>query len=231
MSIEDVYIEYKIMPNLRVHQYRVAAVGRTIAEKFDTPIIEIENITIACLLHDMGNIIKFRLDLFPEFLVPEGLDYWKSVQNEYFEKYGQDEHVATNKISEEILSRQSLVVGPQSSDVRKNDKNRVLELIDAISFSEAVTNSKCDDFNRKIVAYSDTRVDPHGVTSQVSRLQDGKKRFRINKKASTDEYFESMAAGLKEIEKEIFDEVDIEPQDITDEYVKETVKKLHNYTI
>ena len=218
MSIEDVYIKYKIMPNLRVHQYRVAAVGRTIAEKFDTPIIEIENITIACLLHDMGNIIKFRLDLFPEFLKPEGLNFWKAVQKDYFKKYGYDEHVATIKIAESILNP-------------KKEADRILELIDAISFSEAITNSICDDFNRKIVAYADTRVDPHGVTSQNDRLQDGRKRFRINKKASTNEYFESMAAGLKKIEKQIFDEIDIEPQDITEEYVKEIVKKVQFYTI
>lgn len=40
-----------------------------------------------------------------------------------------------------------------------------------------------------------------------------------------------MAAGLKKIEKQIFDEIDIEPQDITEEYVKEIVKKVQFYTI
>jgi 5'-deoxynucleotidase YfbR-like HD superfamily hydrolase len=57
------------MRNLQLHQLRVAAVGQIICESipdFD----ETEEVVTTCLLHDMGNIIKFDLNYFPEFLEP-----------------------------------------------------------------------------------------------------------------------------------------------------------------
>ena len=50
----------------------------------------------------MGNIIKFDLNYFPEFNQPLGLEYWKNIQNEFKEKYGKDEHEATQKILKEL---------------------------------------------------------------------------------------------------------------------------------
>ncbi len=62
-KISEIYEEYKIMPNLREHQLRVAAVAAQICDNFNKPLNKKEIIT-ACLLHDMGNIIKFKLELF-----------------------------------------------------------------------------------------------------------------------------------------------------------------------
>ena len=46
------------------------------------------------LLHDLGNIVKFDLEKYPDFLGKEKprLEYWKKVQKEVREKYGSDDH-------------------------------------------------------------------------------------------------------------------------------------------
>ena len=48
------------MPNLAMHQLRVAGVAMQICESLDTN-IDTNSVVKACLLHDMGNIIKFNL--------------------------------------------------------------------------------------------------------------------------------------------------------------------------
>ena len=82
------------MPNLQEHMLRVAAVASLVCDNFNEPLPK-DDIITACLLHDMGNIIKSDLQYFPEFIKPEGLDYWQKVKDEYIEKYSRDEHKAT----------------------------------------------------------------------------------------------------------------------------------------
>ena len=85
-TITDIYTEYRIPPALQLHQFRVTGVALQIIGSIDVA-VDADSIIVACLLHDMGNIIKFNLDYFPEFLEPEGLEYWQYVQNEFIEKY------------------------------------------------------------------------------------------------------------------------------------------------
>src|ERR1035437_2830314 len=100
-KILEIYSEYKIPPNLQRHMFWVAAVATMICDNFDEPLPK-EDIITACLLHDMGNIVKYELGYFPEFLKPEGLEYWQNVQNEFREKYGEDEHKVTFLITKEF---------------------------------------------------------------------------------------------------------------------------------
>lgn len=126
--------------------------------------MDTDSVVMAALLHDMGNIIKFDLKMFPEFLKPEGYDYWKTVQDEYFVKYGKDEHEATYAIAKEI-------------DV----SNRVFELILVVGFAKAEDNFCHDDLEKKICAYSDHRVSPFGILSLDERMVEGHKRYGYNK--------------------------------------------------
>src|SRR3989338_7998938 len=97
----EIYAAYTIMPSLQMHQLRVAAVGKLICEHFNKPVNK-KDVVLACLFHDMGNILKFELAMFPEFTEPEGVDYWESVKDKYRKKYGDDEHSATQEIMREI---------------------------------------------------------------------------------------------------------------------------------
>jgi putative nucleotidyltransferase with HDIG domain len=72
------------MPTLQQHTLRVAIVAVKICDSL--PNADKEIVVIACLFHDMGNIIKSGLPYFPEFIQPEGSAYWEKVKQEYIQK-------------------------------------------------------------------------------------------------------------------------------------------------
>ncbi len=57
-NIIQIYSQYKIMPTLQQHQLRVAGVAKQICDSISEP-IDKEVVVDVCLVHDMGNIIKF----------------------------------------------------------------------------------------------------------------------------------------------------------------------------
>jgi hypothetical protein len=196
MTIAALYEQYQLMPNLQEHQYRVTGVAALLCDHLQVK-LDREEILQACLLHDMGNIVKFDLLYFPEFLEPKGLAYWQGVQNEFIKKYGDNAHHATIKIVKELGISQ-----------------RVVELIDAISFNQEKQNYEGNDFSKKICAYADMRVLPHGVRSLQERFDDGQKRYAA--KHPQTPFFFAMSAYLKKIETQLFEQMDILPQAIND---------------
>lgn len=214
MTVQEAYDKYKIMPTLQLHQLRVAAVSQLICDS----ILDFEDkkcVISTCLLHDMGNIIKFNLNYFPEFLKPEGLEYWQKVKDEYIQRYGTDEHHATQIIISELV-----------------DSDKVREYADQVGFSKLQETKKDTSLAKKICAYSDMRVGPHGIISIEERVVDGRKRYegRKDKTISSDKY-EILANDLKEVEKQIFEIASISPESITDESVNEEVSELRNFII
>ena len=203
------------MPNLAEHQLRVAGVAMQICDALgDEMEVYRDSIVKAWLLHDMGNIIKFRLDYFPEFLEPEGLDYWQKVQNEYIEKYGEDEHEATIKIIKEL--------GLSYTINNLADQNR---------FSLLCKHRSINDLNLKIIHYADARVAPNSVCSYEERMNDAGKRYKNHKHSIFEEERQKLVSCGKEIEKQIFGKCKIKPEDITDESVKPYIESLKNFEI
>ncbi|MEK7190176.1 MAG: class I tRNA ligase family protein [Patescibacteria group bacterium] len=212
LSIEMIYKKYKIMPNLQEHMLRVAAIASLICDNFDEPLPKEEIIT-TCLLHDMGNIIKFNLSNYPEFLEPEGPLYWQSVKDEYVKKYGNDEHVATDKILQEL-----------------HVSGKIIELTGAISFAGAIKNAQGKNFGNKIVEYCDDRVSPFGIVSLEQRLTDLKERYATHRERST-ESREAFENAVRQMEKQIFTKCKIKPEDINDETVKPVISSLRNFVV
>ena len=214
MNISEIYTKYKIMPSLQLHMFRVAGVAAFICDSI-TVSVDRKSVIGAALLHDMGNIIKFKLDLFPSFLEPEGLSYWQKIQQAYFEKYGSDEHKATIAIAKEI-----------------GIKGKVMELLSSIGFSQADKNFESADFDKKIAAYSDMRVEPYGVVSLESRLKDGHKRFKVHRPGFDNEVmFEEMTEYLRKIEIQIFEKSSIKPSDIINKKVNTYINELKSFQI
>lgn len=212
-KITDIYEEYKIISNLQMHQLRVAAVAKQICESLNIK-IDKESVIIACLLHDMGNIIKFNLDYFPEFLEPEGLLYWQGIQKEYFNKYGHDEHIATLDIIKELGMTE-----------------KINTLVDSIGFGRSCIVSKTSDLEKKICTYADFRVSPKNVVSIRDRLIEGKKRY-----AGRDVDVTAHDRSLREecmniIEKQIFSHTNIKPEDINDESIAKIIEELKDFEI
>ena len=217
----EIYEKYNIMPALQLHQLRVAAVGKLICDNVTKPINE-RDVILACLFHDMGNIIKSDLSVFPEFLEPEGLDYWQGVKDEFVNKYGSDHHAANSAIAREIGL-------PQSA----------LELLDNIGFSklETILASVSDEI--KICEYADLRVGPHGVLPLEERLHEGRQRYLKRHPnewvgrgvRSTTEQFQTLIRTARELERQIFEHASIRPEDITDASVAPLVEELQNYSV
>ena len=204
----EIYFRYQIMPALQRHQLRVAGVARQICDSVSHE-LDTDGVVSVCLLHDMGNIIKFDLSYFPEFVKPEGLEHWQKVKDGFVEKYGSDEHVATEKICREI--------GLSETE---------MGYLSAVGFSRASENVTSDSLERKICCYSDMRVGPHGVLSIEERLADGRKRYAGKKHTIASERFEEMAAAVRELERQIFLAASIRPEDVTDASVDKIVASL-----
>lgn len=199
MTISEIYSQYKITSGLQMHMLRVAGVAKYICQSMDSDVDE-RSIVTACLLHDMGNIIKFKMTVRPHDFLPEGVVYWKKVQDEYITKYGNDENIATEIILNEL-----------------GVSKKVLDIYSHIGFGRAPIVLEIDDFNFKIANYADQRVGPDSVMSMLDRLQEGRKRYFANKGDVADPvFFDNNVRRLEMIEEQVFAKSRLNPSDITD---------------
>lgn len=90
MAIQDIYSKFAIAPNLQRHMLTVTKLALFLCDHWQGPPIGKELLTKACLLHDLGNIVKFDLEKYPHFLEEEQgrVEYWKQKQKEIIAKYG-----------------------------------------------------------------------------------------------------------------------------------------------
>src|SRR6266498_2015992 len=144
-TIENIYDDFKVPPNLQRHMLRAAASAEIIAEHWFGPLISTPPMLRVLLLHDIGNIVKSDFDKKPELLEEEAPNvlYWKRVQKEFVERFGKDDHLASHKLA---------------AEVGLNDDE--LALLDAKIFVKNDITLKSEDFNLKISAYVDQRVGP-----------------------------------------------------------------------
>ena len=147
--------------------------------------IDWKKVKKTALLHDLGNIVRFDFDKYPQFLGPEisRIDYWKEVQAETIAKYGNDDHDATEKMLQEL-------------NVSKDIANVILEK----SFGNSVQVAKGDNWYAKILSYCDNRVMPKGVVTLEERILDTKERAP---KYANRPDFEELCDSSREVEKQI----------------------------
>ena len=211
-TISEIYEEYKIMPNLQLHMLRVASVASQICDGMDIQ-VDKERIIKACLFHDMGNIIKSNLDHFPQWNEPKGKEYWQQVKDEYIAKYGTNEHKATLQIMKEL-------------GIAEN----VIELVDNVGHYLFCDQLQSDDFNKKITNYADVRPGLYGVIPYDERMKDVYVRYKNSPIFVEEKHNRSVMCG-KEIERQIFLECKIKPEDITDESVAPIMEELKNFVV
>ncbi len=208
-NIMSVYDEYRILPQLRLHQLRVAAVSKILCDN-TTVSVDAEYVVRAALLHDMGNIIKFDLGVFPEFLEPEGRAYWEEVKKEYIETYGTDEHEASLRIVKDVTGSE-----------------RIVEIVETVDFGHIEERLATEDFGIKIIGYADNRVYPQGVVSLAKRQEDGEKRYG----AAPGGYRERYYASMERIETEIAQHSHIDPKSIDDEMIAPVIEELKTWQV
>lgn len=214
MKIKQIYQKYQIMPQLELHMMRVASVASLICDSLEL-VIDKDNIISACLLHDMGNILKFNLSLFPEFLKPKGLAYWQKVKADFQSRYGNDEHIATYQIVKELKV-----------------SNRVYELVSNFGFANFEKVYTTNDMSIKICTYSDHRVSPFGIMPLKAKISEGNKRFQANKPGSHDQqFFEQMCKFAQLTEEQIFKKSSINPEQVNDHSIAPYLQNLKDFEI
>ena len=203
------------MPALQLHQLRVAGVAKIVCENIEHE-IDADAVILACLFHDMGNIIKSDLSAFPEFSEPEGEAHWQLVKQQFEKRFGKDEHKATEAICKDAgLSEQ------------------IRMLIRDIGFSKLGT-IMTKPWGLKVFQYADLRVGPHGVLSLEARLAEGRERYRGHKEysvAGRPERYERLVREARELERHVFATAAIAPEDIIEQSVEPFFEALRTRVV
>jgi len=211
MRVADLYQKYQIMPQLITHQLRVGAIGNIVAKHWKRR-LDVEMITNLCLIHDMGNIVKFDLVHTQEdvYGMIKDLEYWQQVQKVVWDKYGRDAHDATIGILNEAGLTQFI------SFINEEEKLYFLEAREK-ELAEASVAAI-------ILMYADCRVKPAGVVSYRERIDDLKERYGGGK---TETWYKWTFWFDEWIQKQ----VRIDLTQITDETVEPLFPELLGYNI
>jgi len=206
MTITEIYEKYQIMPNVREHQLRVAAVGKLIAQQKG---LKVDDIVITLLLHDMGKLVVFKLNEVER-------QTYETVQTRFKEKYGSDPDEATYKIAEEIGVSES-----------------VMTLLKAVGFAHAIEVNQDGTLEQKVCLYADQRINRNGVVSLQSRFDDGRRRFieREGFQPEREALFEDRVTAIRGIESTIFEGFSLRPERITYETINGLVEELVTFNI
>ena len=210
-TIGDIYEKYQIPPWLAEHMLRVAAVASVVfdAAKEVSPELDgRDDLIAACLVHDLGNIIKFDFERLPP---PDGqTEYWEMIKDGMIERYGRNEIVATVLMIGEI-----------------GIAERVRPVLENTSDHEAILLLEEGTLLQKIAYYADQRVSPRGVLPLRDRLRDMRERYSH----PDDERTRALDAATERIEEVLFEGLSLRPEDITDESVAPMIESLKSFEI
>lgn len=211
MQIRDIYQKYRINTGLQEHMVRVASVAKLICDNHSQQ-LDTNTIVSACLLHDMGNLIKMKMDTAPGLFEPEGVAYWTNVQSEMIAAYGNDVFRATLAIIDDI-----------------GVLEKVRSVLAEASFEELLDVAASGSVEAKVLEYADMRVGLYGVVSLDARFDDAKKRYVPNKISKED--VERRRTATKRIEEELLSKATLGPDDITDASTAAIQSELWNWNI
>ncbi|MBP9700293.1 hypothetical protein KBD71_03355 [Candidatus Woesebacteria bacterium] len=163
MTISSVYSHYKIPPNLERHMLQVTAVGMYVCDSWNGPAINRDLIRNALLLHDMGNILKFKRPFLGE--LEQNAAHWEQVQHDYQAKYGTDVQQATLAIVQEL------------------GLTDVYQLL--VEMRSAWEQEAEVSWETRICEYADCCVTPNGIEGFETRISDLKNRYDLEESSTT----------------------------------------------
>ncbi len=215
MKIKDIYIKYQIPENLQLHMYRVAAVGLLVLDLLDKNIKLDKNIiTTTLLLHDVGNIVKFNFEN-NNLLKDDEIEHLKQVRDGFISKYGNEEHLATLNIVNELKV-----------------PAKVIEILENTGSSKIDLTIQSDDWYKKVCSYADFRIAPYGIVSVEERFDDVIKRYegRDHVLADVEKTIEKKNYCLG-LEKQIQEKSLTSLSLIDDSKIKHLIEELKEYNI
>jgi hypothetical protein len=203
MTISQIYQKFRLPPNLIDHHLRVTQVGLFIHHHWTRPQLDKQLLTQVCLLHDLGNIVKFDLDKHPEFLGPEAknIDHWRKIQQQVITKYSPDDHQATATMLDEID------INPQAKD-----------LVLAKSFANTLNTLNSPIWELKILYYADIRTGPFGILPLKDRLDEILSR---SQKHAQPPNLDQLIRAAQAIESQIQAHLNVKVAQITDHSISQ----------
>lgn len=196
-EVENLWDKYHVPENVRSHCRKVAEVAVKVGNKLKK---SGENINLnllekAALLHDLARTVNFKHPEKHPGASCEDISFWQDL----IKKYGNRGH---EEVAEDFL------------------KDKYPELAKIVGSHAAMHKIMCNDIKSweiKILIYADSRVLHDKIVSLNERYADTKERhgwFFEKIKKETGRSLENMHEELKKLEKQIFDKIDIEPEDI-----------------
>ncbi len=207
-NIDKIYADYFIPKNLQMHMRLVAGVAQKICENSKEKVDE-EKIIAVALIHDLGNIVKMKFEgETAKFLLQEDfqkIDFYKAKKEEFAKKYGANDKTANYAMAKELGVEDGLL--------------KLIDLPSAIKI-KGEKYSTTNNFTKLVLLYSDMRVSPSGVVSMNERLGEFAKRYSIKDYPEKLNHSKVFCKAAQEIEKKVFEKVNLRPEDINKETVK-----------
>lgn len=158
----------------------VAAVAEFLANQFKGQTVNQPLVVETALLHDLGNIVKFKDFISPEMKLDE--KHWRQIQQEFTQKYGPDAHQTTISIIKELRPKNAtqIIATLEQSDHRYIASYGYLSL------------------ESRLLDYSDMCVAPAGIVGFAPRIIDLIKRYNLS---DSDPSIQTRRANEVEIQK------------------------------
>jgi uncharacterized protein len=189
-AIERLYDEFHTPVHVRAHCLQVARVGRLLAEKLaeNNENVDPELVWIAGLAHDFIRVVDFK-DIPADLGDTEDHLVWKKIRETYSGHHADIGADILEEIGEEVLAK----------IIRKHKHT-------------AIQDDPPKTWEEKIIYYADKRVTHNDIVDVAERLDEGFARHFPGQEVPSDEI--KRREKITVLEKEIFDKIDLEPQDI-----------------
>lgn len=135
----------------------VALVAEAICLHWQGDRIDRDLVIKVALLHDLGNLIKFRRPFLGELEQDE--QFWSQRQDEMRAKYGENVHAATMELAGQLVQDKSLM--------RELNRTGLAGSLEKFATNEA-----------KIIQLADMCVAPQGIVGPEARIADLLERYQ-----------------------------------------------------
>ena len=197
-EVEQLWDEYHVPPNVREHMKSVAKVAVFLAKKLKEKGIHVD-VGLAersALLHDLMRSANFdNLDM-QKGAPMEDVEFWNQMKH----KYGNIHH------------------GESAADILAEKYPEVADVIKGHITENIKDGLPGAGWELKILVYADARVMHDKIVSMKERDKDADKRhgkfYEELKKSTGIDYKKKARETIHNVEKEIFEKLDITPEDV-----------------
>jgi len=200
MHIQEVYTRFCLPKTLQEHMIRVAAVTEIMIQHWKWPYIDTKRILLAALLHDLWNIVKMDFSLHKDWY-GHSFSYRQQKKEETIQTYWTACHEAT------IAMVRELGVG--------DDVIAIIDHMGVRSFMEEE-----GPWETMFVRYADMRVNPWSIVWLDERMHEAHERYKKTAYWAKEPLWTTILQHAHEQEANIFQYIDLLPEQITEQSTK-----------